>query len=120
MSKRPRFSGPFVFLVELRVWGFKMAYLVLARKYRPAMLSELVGQEHIARALCNAIEMKRVPHALLFCGARGTGKTSTARIVAKMLNCVNGPTPTPCGVCAPCREIASSTCIDVHELDAAS
>ena len=97
-----------------------MAYLVLARKYRPATLAELVGQEHIARALCNAIEMKRVPHALLFCGARGTGKTSTARIVAKMLNCVNGPTPTPCGVCSPCKEIASSTCIDVHELDAAS
>jgi DNA polymerase-3 subunit gamma/tau len=97
-----------------------MAYLVLARKYRPATLAELVGQEHIARALCNAIEMKRVPHALLFCGARGTGKTSTARIVAKMLNCENGPTPTPCGVCAPCKEIASSTCIDVHELDAAS
>ena len=97
-----------------------MAYLVLARKYRPATLGELVGQEHIARALCNAIEMKRVPHALLFCGARGTGKTSTARIVAKMLNCVAGPTPTPCGTCAPCREIATSTCPDVHELDAAS
>ncbi len=102
------------------LWGLKMAYLVLARKYRPATLAELVGQEHIARALCNAIEMKRVPHALLFCGARGTGKTSTARIVAKMLNCEHGPTPTPCGTCAACREIASSTCIDVHELDAAS
>ncbi len=113
-------SGSQVFLARNCIWGLKMAYLVLARKYRPATLTELVGQEHIARALCNAIEMKRVPHALLFCGARGTGKTSTARIVAKMLNCVNGPTPTPCGVCAPCKEIATSTCIDVHELDAAS
>ena len=97
-----------------------MAYVVLARKYRPATLTELVGQEHIARALCNAIEMNRVPHALLFCGARGTGKTSTARIVAKMLNCVNGPTPHPCGVCSACKEITASNCIDVHELDAAS
>lgn len=97
-----------------------MAYVVLARKYRPATLTELVGQEHIARALCNAIEMKRVPHALLFCGARGTGKTSTARIVAKMLNCVNGPTPTPCGICSPCKEITAGSCIDVIELDAAS
>lgn len=97
-----------------------MAYLVLARKYRPSTLAELVGQEHIARALSNALAMNRIPHALLFCGARGTGKTSTARIVAKMLNCVQGPTSTPCGQCSPCREIASSTSIDVLELDAAS
>lgn len=97
-----------------------MAYVVLARKYRPGTLAELVGQEHIARALTNAIEMKRVPHALLFCGARGTGKTSTARIVAKMLNCVHGPTATPCGQCSPCKEIATSNCIDVLEVDAAS
>jgi DNA polymerase-3 subunit gamma/tau len=97
-----------------------LAYLVLARKYRPATLAELIGQEHIARALGNAIAMNRVPHALLFCGARGTGKTSTARIVAKMLNCVTGPTSTPCGICSPCKEITAGNCIDVLELDAAS
>ena len=99
---------------------FPVAYLVLARKYRPATLAELVGQEHIARALTNAIAMQRIPHAMLFCGARGTGKTSTARIVAKMLNCVTGPTATPCGTCSPCREITSGSSMDVQELDAAS
>ncbi len=97
-----------------------MTYVVLARKYRPTNLAELIGQPHIARALTNAIAMDRVAHAFLFCGARGTGKTSTARIVAKMLNCEQGPTAAPCGNCAACREIATSTCIDVHELDAAS
>jgi DNA polymerase-3 subunit gamma/tau len=97
-----------------------MTYVVLARKYRPANLAELIGQPHIARALTNAIAMNRVAHAFLFCGARGTGKTSTARIVAKMLNCEQGPTEAPCGQCAACREIATGTCIDVHELDAAS
>ncbi len=97
-----------------------MAYLVLARKYRPATLAELVGQDHIARALSNALAMQRIPHAMLFCGARGTGKTSTARIIAKMLNCANGPTDAPCGVCASCCEIAAGTSIDVQEMDAAS
>lgn len=97
-----------------------MAYLVLARKYRPMTLAELVGQEHIARALSNALAMNRIPHALLFCGARGTGKTSTARIVAKMLNCAQGPTDKPCGTCPACKEISASTCVDVQELDAAS
>ena len=97
-----------------------MAYLVLARKYRPAGLSELVGQDHIRRALSNALAMKRIPHALLFCGARGTGKTSTARIIAKMLNCQDGPTDAPCGTCSACKEITSGTSVDVQELDAAS
>ncbi len=97
-----------------------MGYVVLARKYRPGGLAELVGQEHIRRALSNALAMKRIPHALLFCGARGTGKTSTARIVAKMLNCDSGPTDTPCGHCSACREVSASTSVDVQELDAAS
>ncbi|MBI5609553.1 MAG: DNA polymerase III subunit gamma/tau [Deltaproteobacteria bacterium] len=97
-----------------------MAYLVLARKYRPETLAALVGQDHIARALGNALAMKRIPHALLFCGARGTGKTSTARIVAKMLNCEQGPTETPCGICSACREITAGNSVDVQELDAAS
>ncbi len=97
-----------------------MSYLVLARKYRPQKLDELVGQQHIARALSNAIRMDRVAHAYLFCGARGTGKTSTARILAKMLNCKDGPTVEPCGTCQACREIAQGSSIDVYELDAAS
>ena len=97
-----------------------MSYLVLARKYRPQTLDALVGQQHIARALSNAIWMDRVAHAYLFCGARGTGKTSTARIVAKMLNCATGPTVQPCGECRACVEIASGSSIDVYELDAAS
>lgn len=97
-----------------------MSYLVLARKYRPQTLGELAGQQHIERALSNAVRMDRVAHAYLFCGARGTGKTSTARILAKMLNCETGPTAEPCGTCRPCTEIASSSSIDVYELDAAS
>ncbi|HAN31168.1 MAG TPA: hypothetical protein DCQ06_06170 [Myxococcales bacterium] len=97
-----------------------MSYVVLARKYRPQTLNELSGQSHISRALTHAIEMDRVAHAFLFCGVRGTGKTSTARIVAKMLNCEQGPTPNPCGVCQPCEEIAKGNAIDVREIDAAS
>ena len=97
-----------------------MSYVVLARKYRPQTLEELAGQSHISRALTHAIEMDRVAHAFLFCGVRGTGKTSTARIVAKMLNCKNGPTPNPCGVCEACVEIAQGKAIDVREIDAAS
>src|SRR5213078_1623563 len=83
-----------------------MSYLVLARKYRPQRFSELVGQEHVARTLCNAIAQNRVHHAFLFTGARGVGKTSAARILAKALSCEKGPTAEPCGVCDICQEIA--------------
>jgi DNA polymerase-3 subunit gamma/tau len=96
------------------------AYTVLARRYRPQTFTELIGQEPVARALSNALSANRVAHAYLFTGARGVGKTSTARILAKALNCVNGPTPTPCGVCEQCVAIASGEDVDVIEMDAAS
>src|SRR5438128_7916286 len=97
-----------------------MAYLVLARKYRPQRFGELVGQEHIARTLTNAIAAKRVHHAFLFTGARGVGKTSAARILAKALCCAEGPTANPCGKCDFCREIAEGRSVDVLEIDGAS
>ena len=95
-------------------------YTVLARRYRPQNFEELVGQEPVARGLVNALTSDRVAHAYLFTGARGVGKTSTARILAKALNCVQGPTAKPCGVCDPCREITAGEDVDVIELDAAS
>src|SRR6266568_8398137 len=95
-------------------------YTVLARRYRPQQFEDLVGQEPVARALINALESNRVAHAYLFTGARGVGKTSTARILAKALNCSKGPTATPCGVCASCTEIAAGNSVDVLEIDAAS
>jgi DNA polymerase-3 subunit gamma/tau len=97
-----------------------MSYLVLARKYRPQRFSELVGQEHVARTLSNAIAQNRVHHAFLFTGARGVGKTSAARILAKALSCEKGPTADPCGVCDLCQEIAGGRSVDVIEIDAAS
>ncbi len=97
-----------------------MAYLVLARKYRPQTLAEVIGQDAIVRTLKNAITLGRLHHAYLFTGARGVGKTSIARILAKSLNCEKGPTDTPCGVCAPCTEIARSSSPDVLEIDGAS
>jgi len=97
-----------------------MSYLVLARKYRPQRFSELVGQEHVARTLSNAIAQNRVHHAFLFTGARGVGKTSAARILAKALSCEKGPTAEPCGVCDLCQEIAGGRSVDVIEIDAAS
>ncbi|MCD6326251.1 DNA polymerase III subunit gamma/tau, partial [bacterium] len=95
-------------------------YLVIARKWRPATFEELVGQEHIAKTLANAIHQGKIAHAFLLCGPRGVGKTSTARILAKALNCVDGPTPTPCCKCHACLEIASNNCLDVIEIDGAS
>lgn len=97
-----------------------MSYLVLARKYRPQNFDEVIGQEHITRSLKNAILSKRIAHSYLFTGSRGTGKTSTARILAKALNCVNGPTPTPCQKCLLCREITQGISMDVLEIDGAS
>jgi DNA polymerase III subunit gamma/tau len=97
-----------------------VSYLVLARKYRPQRFSELVGQEHVARTLSNAITQNRVHHAFLFTGARGVGKTSAARILAKALSCEAGPTAEPCGVCDICQEIAGGRSVDVIEIDAAS
>jgi DNA polymerase-3 subunit gamma/tau len=97
-----------------------MSYLVLARKYRPQRFADLVGQEHVARTLTNAIQQNRVHHAFLFTGARGVGKTSAARILAKALCCEKGPTPEPCGVCEQCQEIAGGRSVDVVEIDAAS
>ncbi len=99
-----------------------MSYLVLARKYRPQRFSELVGQEHVARTLTNAIEGNRVHHAFLFTGARGVGKTSAARILAKALSCEKnqGPTANPCGVCDACQEISGGRSVDVVEIDGAS
>lgn len=97
-----------------------MSYLVLARKHRPQILDEVIGQEHITGLLAKAIESGRLSHAYLFCGPRGIGKTSCARILAKSLNCELGPTLKPCGTCAACREITSGTSFDVLEIDGAS
>jgi DNA polymerase III subunit gamma/tau len=98
----------------------QQGYTVLARRYRPQHFADLVGQEHIARALENALKGNRVAHAYLFTGARGVGKTSTARILAKALNCEKGPTTTPCDECAICKSIASGEDVDVLEIDGAS
>jgi DNA polymerase III subunit gamma/tau len=92
----------------------------LYRRHRPQSFAEVVGQEHVVRTLSNAVEKDRVHHAYLFVGSRGTGKTSMAKILARSLNCVNGPTLTPCGECEPCRTIAAGTSLDVIEMDAAS
>jgi DNA polymerase-3 subunit gamma/tau len=97
-----------------------MSYLVLARKYRPQSFAEIVGQEHVTRTLANAFAKGRVHHAFLFCGARGVGKTTAARVLAKALCCVHGPTATPCGVCDPCATITSGTAVDYYEIDGAS
>jgi DNA polymerase-3 subunit gamma/tau len=97
-----------------------MSYLVLARKYRPQRFGEMSGQEHVVRTLSNALKTGQLAHAFLFTGPRGVGKTTTARLVAKALNCEKGPTAEPCGVCTPCVEIAEGRAVDVVEIDAAS
>jgi len=97
-----------------------VSYQVFARKYRPQTFDEVLGQDAVVRTLRNAIKGERLAHAYLFVGPRGVGKTSTARIFAKALNCVNGPTETPCGTCDPCREIAAGNSLDVLEIDGAS
>ncbi len=97
-----------------------MSYQVLARKWRPNTFSEMVGQEHVLQALINALDNDRLPHAYLFTGTRGVGKTTIARILAKCLNCEEGVSSKPCGVCSSCQEIASGRFIDLMEVDAAS
>src|SRR5271155_6092150 len=97
-----------------------MTYQVIARKRRPQTFADLVGQEHVTDTLANAIKNNRVAHAYIFSGARGVGKTTAARILAKALNCVKGPTPSPCGECDSCKEITAGNSLDVIEIDAAS
>ncbi|MCH7753197.1 MAG: DNA polymerase III subunit gamma/tau, partial [Planctomycetes bacterium] len=95
-------------------------YVVVARRYRPQTFDELIGQEHVSQALSRAIASERVGHAYLFTGARGVGKTSAARILAKALNCVQGTSPTPCNQCEICQSVSSGDDIDVLEIDGAS
>jgi DNA polymerase-3 subunit gamma/tau len=95
-------------------------YQVIARKYRPQSFSELVSQEHVKTTLDNAITQRRIAHGYIFSGQRGTGKTTVARLMARFLNCVEGPTTNPCGVCASCKEITAGGAVDVIEIDAAS
>src|SRR5579859_4723638 len=97
-----------------------MSYQVIARKWRPQTFSDLVGQSHVTSTLANAIKNNRVAHAYIFSGARGVGKTTAARILAKAMNCAKGPTAEPCGECDSCKEIAAGTSLDVIEIDAAS
>ncbi|WP_417908592.1 DNA polymerase III subunit gamma/tau [Candidatus Electronema sp. PJ] len=97
-----------------------MSYLVLARKSRPQNFAQVVGQQHIVRTLQNALLRNRVPHALIFSGVRGTGKTTLARIMAKALNCESGQPPEPCCACRSCKEIAAGSSVDLHEIDGAS
>ncbi|MGD8449061.1 MAG: DNA polymerase III subunit gamma/tau, partial [Desulfobacterales bacterium] len=97
-----------------------MSYLVLARKYRPQTFDQVIKQDHVTRTLTNAISAGRVAHAILFSGPRGTGKTTVARILAKAMNCKDGPVPVPCNECKSCRDITAGSAVDVFEIDGAS
>src|SRR3954469_21154394 len=97
-----------------------MDYQVSARKYRPGTFDDVIGQPHVVQTLVNSITTKRIAQAYLFSGTRGVGKTTVARILAKALNCEQGPTGTPCGTCSNCLEIAQATSVDVMEIDGAS
>ena len=97
-----------------------MTYISLYRKWRPQTFSEIIGQDHITRTLQNAIQMGRIGHAYLFSGPRGTGKTTVAKLLAKALNCTNGPIPEPCDQCENCRQIREGVSLDVAEIDGAS
>ena len=97
-----------------------MDYQVSARKYRPGTFQDVIGQPHVVQPLANAISTNRIAHAFLFSGTRGVGKTTVARILAKALNCEQGPTPTPCDTCPNCAEITQGTSVDVIEIDGAS
>src|SRR5205814_2347910 len=97
-----------------------MPYQVIARKWRPQKFDDVVGQQAVTRTLRNALASRRLAQAFVFAGPRGVGKTTTARILARALNCVNGPTADPCGVCDACVEIAEGRDIDVMEIDAAT
>ena len=98
----------------------EMPYVSLYRKYRSQTFEDVMGQEHVTRTLQNAIRQGKVSHAYLFCGTRGTGKTTTARLLAKAMNCDKGPTPTPCNECPACISITEGRAMDIIELDAAS
>ncbi|MFL5319914.1 MAG: DNA polymerase III subunit gamma/tau [Myxococcaceae bacterium] len=97
-----------------------MSYVVLARKWRPQTFADMTGQEHVVRTIANAIKHNRVAHGYLFCGPRGVGKTTAARLLARALNCEKGPTAEPCGKCQACVEITAGTSVDVAEIDGAS
>src|SRR6476661_1862410 len=113
-------AGARPFVVEGDGVAEDTQHQALYRRYRPQTPSDLLGQEHVVRALTGAVREGRLHHAFLFCGPRGTGKTSTARILAQMINCEHGPTPEPCGECTQCVAIRDGAHVDVVEIDAAS